>query len=127
MSRVRSDVHCESTGADLEPLDGFPSLAAFIASDNDHTSLVFRRFDLLAARNLLYLQSELAEMEAQLETFDAEDHKVEDGSLDMKCCAMKWEKFRDMSATGNEEATKRMDLILAIRKKLKEYSKFRNS
>jgi hypothetical protein len=47
------------------PLDGYPSLAEFIASDPDHTSLVFRRFDKLAARNLLYLQSELAELEAK--------------------------------------------------------------
>jgi hypothetical protein len=48
------------------PLDGFPSLANFIASDHDRTSLVFRRFDKLAARNLLYLQSELAELEARM-------------------------------------------------------------
>jgi hypothetical protein len=48
------------------PLDGFPSLSEFIASDHDRTSLVFRRFDRLAARNLLYLQSELAELEAKL-------------------------------------------------------------
>jgi hypothetical protein len=49
----------------LRPLDGFPSLAQFISSDPDRTSLVFRRFDNLAARNLLYLQSELAELEAK--------------------------------------------------------------
>jgi len=48
------------------PLDGFPSLANFIASDTDRTSLVFRRFDKLAARNLLYLQSELTELEHKL-------------------------------------------------------------
>lgn len=45
---------------------GYPSLARFIASDSDRTSLVFRRFDRLAARNLLYLQSELAELEGKL-------------------------------------------------------------
>jgi hypothetical protein len=50
----------------IRPLDGFPSLADFIASDHDRTSLVFKRFDKLAARNLLYLQSELAELEAKL-------------------------------------------------------------
>jgi len=46
------------------PLDGYPSLAKDIASDPDRTSLVFRRFDQLAVRNLLYLQSELVELEA---------------------------------------------------------------
>jgi hypothetical protein len=50
----------------VRPLDGFPSLSDFIASDHDRTSLVFRRFDRLAARNLLYLQSELAALEAKL-------------------------------------------------------------
>ena len=46
------------------PLDGYPSLAEDISSDPDRTFLVFRRFDKLAVRNLLYLQSELAELEA---------------------------------------------------------------
>ena len=46
------------------PLEGYPSLSEDIASDPDRTSLVFRRFDKLAVRNLLYLQSELVELEA---------------------------------------------------------------
>ena len=48
----------------VRPLDGYPSLAEDISSDLDRTSLVFRRFDRLAVRNLLYLQSELVELEA---------------------------------------------------------------
>lgn len=48
----------------MRPLDGYPSIAEDISSDPDRTSLVFRRFDKLAVRNLLYLQSELAELEA---------------------------------------------------------------
>jgi hypothetical protein len=49
----------------VRPLDGYPSLAEDIASDPDRTTLVFRRFDKLAVRNLLYLQSELVELEAR--------------------------------------------------------------
>jgi hypothetical protein len=49
----------------VRPLDGYPSLTEDIASDPDRTSLVFRRFDKLAVRNLLYLQSELVELEAK--------------------------------------------------------------
>lgn len=56
-------------------LGGYPSLAAFIASDRDKSAAIFKRFDRLAARNLLYLQSELAELEVQLDKFDAEDRK----------------------------------------------------
>jgi hypothetical protein len=64
-------MHTQNRKSDVEtgrirPLDGFPSLSEFVASDLDRTSLVFRRFDRLAARNLLYLQSELAELEAEL-------------------------------------------------------------
>ena len=33
---------------------GYPSLAAFIASDADRSTQIYRRFDRLAARNLLY-------------------------------------------------------------------------
>ena len=53
-----------SCNGTARPLDGYPSLAEDISSDPDRTSLVFRRFDRLAVRNLLYLQSELVELEA---------------------------------------------------------------
>jgi hypothetical protein len=57
----------------IHHLDGFPSLAAFIASDRDRSTLIYKRFDELAARNLLYLQSELAELHAKQRAFDQED------------------------------------------------------
>lgn len=65
MNATRAPRDVEAGRCSARSLDGFPSLAEFIASDPDHTSLVFRRFDKLAARNLLYLQSELAELEAK--------------------------------------------------------------
>jgi hypothetical protein len=70
----------QSRGRDVEtahirPLVGFPSLADLIGSDPDRTSLVFRRFDKLAARNLLYLQSELAELEARLVRWNQSNHR----------------------------------------------------
>ena len=106
----------------LRPLHGFPSLAEFIASDRDHTSLVFRRFDKLAARNLLYLQSELAVLETEQEAFDAQDSDILN-DLETKECAMNWEKFKaEAENQGNERQRKRMELTLKIRKKLKEYS-----
>jgi uncharacterized protein YecA (UPF0149 family) len=59
---------------------GFPSLAAFIASDPDKTTLNFRRFDHLAACNLLHLQAELARLERQFDQYDQQDTK-EDATL----------------------------------------------
>lgn len=57
-------VDLEQSRSIARPLDGYPSLAEAISSDPDRTSLVFKRFDKLAVRNLLYLQSELVELEA---------------------------------------------------------------
>lgn len=57
-------------------LKGYPSLAAFIASDKNKSTVIFRRFDRLGARNLLYLQSELAELEARQDALDVPDLKT---------------------------------------------------
>lgn len=115
-----SDV--EASVPAVHALDGFPSLAEFIASDPDHTSLVFKRFDKLAARNLLYLQSELAELQARQDEFDAQDRSFEHGDRKTKECAMHWERFRKAAQTGDEKQKERMELVMEIRRKLKEYS-----
>lgn len=114
----RCDV--ESTGSSLRPVDGFPSLADFISSDPDHTSLIFKRFDKLAVRNLLYIQSELAELQAKQEQFDAEDQSIEHGSREAKECAMNWETFKGR-ADSDEDLRKRLQLVRDIRAKMKEY------
>ena len=59
---------------------GFGSLAAFIADDEDHATSIYKRFNGLAARNLLYYQSELAELAALQQQYDIEDcDGLEDG------------------------------------------------
>ncbi|KAF2740309.1 hypothetical protein EJ04DRAFT_196440 [Polyplosphaeria fusca] len=124
MPRRQRNTDAEPAGSAIIPLDGFPCLADFIASDPDHTSLVFKRFDKLAARNVLYLQSELAELQAKQEVFDAEDRSVQHGDLHIKECAMNWESFRDASRQPeNEKQKKRMELVNIVRVKMKEYRK----
>ena len=87
-------------------LKGYPSLAAFIASDSYHNTAIFRRFDRLSARNLLQLQSDLMELEAQQDALDDEDlhasRRDKEGARD-------WEKDR-------------LRVALEIRGKLREYS-----
>ena len=56
--------------AQLPP--GFPRFADFIAQDNDKSTTIYRKFERLSARNLLYLESELSDLEAQLELRDRE-------------------------------------------------------
>ncbi|KAH9219378.1 hypothetical protein DL95DRAFT_404918 [Leptodontidium sp. 2 PMI_412] len=52
-------------------LEGFPSLAHFIGRDTD--AAIFRCFHELGARNLLYLQSTLNELEIELRKLDPDD------------------------------------------------------
>ncbi|OCK87775.1 uncharacterized protein K441DRAFT_682405 [Cenococcum geophilum 1.58] len=48
---------------------GYPALARFIGSDTDF--FLFRKFNTLCARRLLYLQDELMELEARLDEVDS--------------------------------------------------------
>ena len=108
----------------IRPLDGFPTLAQFIAGDHDRTTLVFKRFSKLAARNLLYLQGELAHLQAQQDAFDSEDKSLEDDA-DVVACAKNWELFEANAQADHGEPgrlRKRMELVMKIRDKLHEYS-----
>lgn len=110
-------------GVDDEPrtryLNGYPSLAAFIASDRDKTTAIFKRFDELAARNLLYYQSELAELQWKQRMFDQEDLKAD---MDTKQCARNWTDFKRAAAlTDNTRQKERMELVQRIRCTMKEY------
>ena len=54
-----------------EPRGGYASLSQFVASDK--ALCIFRRFDTLPIRNLLYMQDELCEIEQQLDELDKAD------------------------------------------------------
>jgi hypothetical protein len=102
-----------------KPVLDYPSLAAFIASDRDGSTAIYRRFDRLAARNLLYLQSELVELEAEQDAFDAEDLY---GPMETKESARNWAIFAKRAIEpANEKEKNRMELAMKIRKKIKEY------
>jgi hypothetical protein len=96
--------------------DGYPSLSAFVSSDRDGTSVIFKKFNRLAARNMLLLQSELAELEYRLDMFDRED----EGSRETLQTLRNWEDYK----TRNPEDSDRMKLLKQIRSTMKEYRKF---
>jgi hypothetical protein len=95
-------------------IDGYPRLAAFVASDKDGSTTIFKRFNRLAARNLLILQSELAELEAKLDSFDKADGETRETAQSLR----NWNEYKSRA----EKAPERMELINDIRKCLKEYS-----
>jgi hypothetical protein len=100
---------------------GYPSLAAFIASDPDHSTAIYRRFDRLSARNLLYLQAELSILEKKQDELDKED--LNSDEIDSKDKARNWEALLARAEAGSDDAAEeRVKVVKAIRDKIKEYS-----
>jgi hypothetical protein len=104
----------------IHHLAGYPSLAALIASDRDRTTFIYKRFDELAARNLLYLQSELAEHHAKQRAFDQEDLVAD---MQTKQCARNFTAFEKaaLHPSSNTKQKERWELALQIRRTIKEY------
>jgi hypothetical protein len=70
----------------------------------------------------LYMQSELAELESQLEIFEIEDLRIEEDEGNEP--HRDWKLFRE-KAEGGGRWKRRMDLALEIRKKLTIYREYR--
>ena len=98
---------------------GFAGLADFIASDKEHSTSIYRQFERISARNILYIQSELRELELQQDAFDREDAAGDDDAL---ASAMEWELLRERAEDPNNgKDIQRLELIKKIREKVKEY------
>lgn len=98
--------------------NGFATVAAFIAKDQDNTSTIYRRFDRLTARNLLYLQSKLQKLEGIQDGLDDEDLRTDD--LESKRAATSWEDFESL-ATKRKKEKKRMEVAEEIERAIKTY------
>lgn len=96
-------------------LEGYPSFAQFIARDGDAS--IYRQYAHLSARNLLYLQSELHELERQLRQLDREDARDIDNQEAQKA-AREWRHYSD---SMNVRASHHRELQEKIKLKLKEY------
>ncbi|KAI9712601.1 MAG: hypothetical protein M1828_001667 [Chrysothrix sp. TS-e1954] len=96
----------------------YHSFANFIASDIE--LWVYKRFDSLGARNLLYLQTELLEAERQLA--EHEEQEFSEKTTDVRYQAQCWETFAQRAQENAREHCK-MELILRVRRLLKEYQK----
>ncbi|KAK6854707.1 hypothetical protein PG990_008171 [Apiospora arundinis] len=114
---------------------GFGDLADFITSDHDHATAVYKRFEKLASRDLLYYQSELSRLEACQDRLDIQDRKEFDDKRanaqqrgDILKIARDWDTLRE-SHMGEPQSDlekrshERMKLAMEIRMTLKEYRK----
>jgi len=134
---ARDEEECEKAKIKWESLDGFPKIAEFIAKDPDKAAAIFKRFDPVSYRNLLYLQSKVAVLQKRQAAFDEEDAKEEskERSDEAVRCATSWEDFEikgKAAANGSEPDTlqedarqqKRWKLSEDIQIAVKEYRKF---
>ena len=119
-SMPKSSVDVELATPKKEFPNGFASVADFIAKDQDNTSTIYRRFDRLAARNLLYLQSKLQKLEAIQDELDKE--VLLTSGRRSKRAATSWEDFEDLARTGEDEK-RRMDMAEELQRTMKAYRK----
>jgi len=112
--------------AKVKPINGFPRVADKIASDPDKTTTIYRRFNRLSARNLLFLEAEIAELEALQNKYDADD-LLAANQVAIECHS-DWRKFERYANEKDQDGkllqpnqAVKMDLALKIKRKLKEY------
>lgn len=105
----------------LPPKEGFAAVAEWIASDPDHEAFIYRKFNGISSRNLLYLQCEILFIESELQELDQRVSQSED--MTMKDMARAWEELVKHGAAGAREAKLQMELITKLREKIKAYRK----
>lgn len=100
---------------------GFAALSSLMASDGDQELLIFRKFDEISARNLLYMQCELLSIEERLKKCDKK--LSSSGDMDLEEAAETWEVMVEQAGDGRAEAQEMMELVKELRFKTKEYRK----
>ena len=106
--------------SEQKPL-GFAALSSLMASDDDQELLIFRKFDEISARNLLYLQCELLSIEERLKRCDR--RVSSSGDIDLEEAAEIWEVMVEQAKDGRAEAQEMMEVVKELRLKIKEYRK----
>ena len=99
--------------------DGYPALAAWIGRDPDNETFVFRKFDRLAARNLLHLQSQLIQLEGEIDKLDDEARRSSD--LEARQASRRWEKLTDLATDPQRPEKVRLEKVEELTEKIKEY------
>jgi hypothetical protein len=106
--------------------NGYATVASSIAQDPDKETYIFRRFDILTARNLLNLQGALLVLQDELDALDAK--AASSPNLDLHLSMRSWktltENAKDPHTISGEEATKRLRIADDLEVKLRRYRKF---
>jgi hypothetical protein len=108
-----------------EYLPGYVDFSHFIASDNSLS--IYRKFAVLGARNLLYLEAEIQLMEFQLKARDGEDKKIMEESADeaekvrTENSMRSWEDLKLQAMDGDSKQAGKLRMIYKLRRLMKEY------
>lgn len=101
----------------LQPLNGYTKLASLIGSHPDLA--IFRRFSSLNAKNLLYMQAELVNLEAKLQR--AVEADAASGHVDRVIYDRDWQSLVE-SGQMQDGCGDQWGLVLRIREILREYN-----
>jgi hypothetical protein len=102
--------------------DGYPALASWIARDPDNETLIFRRFDRLAARNILHLQAQLIALEHEIDELDEVARTSAD--FEARQSSRRWETLMKHAAApedANRPEKKRVEKLTELNILLREY------
>lgn len=96
---------------------GYPRLSEHIALKPE--TGIYRRFDALNARHILYLQAELCILEKQLQKQEVDDKKNPRGKRSLYA-----RDYQTMLEEPYDEDKPQLELIAKMHEKLSRYSKF---
>lgn len=99
--------------------DGYPALAAWIARDPDNETLVFRKFERLAARNVLHLQARLIALEHEINQQDEAARQSVDSKT--RQSSRRWETLVECARDASRQETKRLKSLDELKTLLKDY------
>ena len=93
------------------PVPGYPKLAHHMSMYSE--CAIFRRFNSLNCQNLLYLQAELVHLEERLRYLEAADSSSTDEARHLYSKDWYW---------LDDSESEQLEVVLEIRKRLKDYS-----
>ncbi|KAH7395134.1 hypothetical protein DE146DRAFT_697131 [Phaeosphaeria sp. MPI-PUGE-AT-0046c] len=99
--------------------DGYPALASWIARDPDHETFIFKKFQTLAARNILHLQAQLLALQHEINGLDEELRTSTD--LEARQSLRRWETFMERSKIASSIENKLLGKLAELKMLLKEY------
>lgn len=90
-----TDTQAKKTPGFTDPnlINGFARATHFLSHDPDRTTVIYRRFDDLSVRNLLFLEGRVAALERLQRELDQDDFFDHKSNTDITTVSASWEEF----------------------------------